>query len=68
MAYTGKMIVTTSFYILLLSLCGCGSGQNQNRKNNPNSDPFYMNEKGPDFNRFPLIKPYEVITLNRGEE
>ena len=66
MEYTGK--ITNAFlYILLFSLGGCDLGQNNDaRKNNPNTDPFYIEEKGFDFNRFPLIKPYEVVTLNHG--
>jgi hypothetical protein len=67
MEHTGK-IINTCFFILLFSLCGCGVGQNETKKSNPNTDPFYVDEKGFDFNRFPLIKPYEVITLNHGAE
>jgi hypothetical protein len=68
MEYTSRVRVTGAF-VLLFILAGCGSGQTPDaRKNNPNTDPFYIDEKGFDFNRFPLIKPYEVITLNHGTE
>ncbi len=34
---------------------------------NKNKDPFYIEDAGYDYIRFPLIKPYEVWSLDKGK-
>ncbi len=46
---------------LVLSAC---KNPNKNNKNR-NKDPFYVKDAGFDYVRFPLIKPYEVMSLDR---
>jgi hypothetical protein len=60
--------IKKTFILLTLSLMGCGMGQDNARKNNPNTDSFYIEVSGFDWSRFPLIKPYEILTLDRGDE
>ncbi len=61
-------IIKKPFILLTMSLLGCGLGQDQARNNNPNTDSFYIEVSGFDWSRFPLIKPYEILTLDRGDE
>ncbi|PQL91142.1 hypothetical protein [Apibacter adventoris] len=61
-----KIIITI---IITVNFISCT--QNESKKLNKtqmNKDPFYTENSGYDYIRFPLIKPYETISLNKGEE
>ena len=67
MEYTGKINIAIACFVSLF-LSGCWFSADKARKNNPNTDPFYVEASGFDYSRFPLINPYAIMTINRGKE
>ncbi len=67
MEYTDKINLCIGC-LLIMFLSGCWYGEDKARKNNPNTDSFYIEDSGFDYSRFPLIKPYEGMTLDHGDK
>ena len=52
--------------IYLLILNGCTQNVDKKNKKMSNTDLFYTVASGFDYSRFPVIKPYEAMTINDG--
>lgn len=58
-----KIIIT----VITINFISCTQHENVNsNKTQMNKDPFYTENSGYDYIRLPLVKPYELISLDKG--
>jgi len=61
-----KIIILAS--VIIITSCTKEKTQSNPMNNNTSKEPFYAEKGGFDYIRFPLTKPYEVLSLDKGKK